>query len=364
MYSQHRLRDVQYVDSSTVADFAARQLDWAATRPTELLAKRTFRLPYLDLTVYFSDEAMADRWAAGLARCLTGRQPSARHALEIHVTCGTDDDAPGPAVWRESNYSPGGFERVIAGRKLRGYYHREFHFWQFYDPATGRGIQSMLADDVFPPWEPASPLRAFLHWAYGDLGMRLAHAATLGHYGRGVLMAGAGGSGKSGTTLSGIAHGLTSVGDDYVLIDNEPIRQAHAVFATMKQDVAGLQRVGLDRLAASAGKVNWQNKLEFYPATLLPGAAADRLEVTAILLPKIARLPRTVVRPVRSAQAMLALAPSGLFQMPGCAVEGARFFADLVRQVPAYELLLSEDPADIADAIRNFLAAGELAHAG
>jgi hypothetical protein len=37
--------------------------------------------------------------------------------------------------------------------------------------------------------------------------------------------------------------------------------------------------------------------------------------------------------------------------------------AGLVRRLPAYRVKLSEDPADIADAIRSFLTGAE-AHAG
>jgi hypothetical protein len=180
--------------------------------------------------------------------------------------------------------------------------------------------------------------------------MRLAHAATLGFEGRGVLLAGSGGSGKSGTTLAGIAQGMNSVGDDYVLLDRGPSRQAHAVYTTMKQDVRGLHRAKLDP-GQIGGVPNWQNKIEFDPTKIHHRALCDRMEIVSILLPKIAHQSRTTIERARPAEAMLALAPSGLFQMPGCAASGVRFFSDFVRGTPVYHLCLSENPLEIADTI-------------
>ena len=62
--------------------------------------------------------------------------------------------------------------------------------------------------------------------------------------GRGALIVGASGSGKSGTTLAGLMNGLQSVGDDYVVVDQGATIVAHSVFKLFKQDLDGLKRVG------------------------------------------------------------------------------------------------------------------------
>lgn len=356
------MTDRTLVNSESIAEYAASLLSQATNFPRERLTRRTFRLPFLNINAMFSNASSARMCEDGLATRHAGEEHHSKE-IEIYVMSAADAGWPAPAAWRESSFSPVNFDRVITGHQLRGYYHHDHRFWQFYDPCAGRGVQSMLAADRYPAWESSSPLRAFLHWAYEGMGMRLAHAATLGFEGRGVLLAGCGGSGKSGTTLAGITNGMNSVGDDYVLLDTGPSRQAHAVFTTMKQDVRGLDLAKLDP-DQLGGVPNWQNKIEFDPRKIHGRALTDRMEIISILLPKIAHRSRTTIERARPAEAMLALAPSGLFQMPGCAASGVRFFSDFVRSMPVYHLCLSENPLEIADTIHGFLNREVLAGVG
>lgn len=356
------MTDRTLVNSESIAEYATSLLAQAMNFPGERLTRRTFRLPFLDINARFSSMSFARMCEDGLATRRADKEHVAKE-LKISVMSAGDNEWPAPATWQESSFSPVVFDRVITGHQLRGYYHHDHRFWQFYDPTSGQGVQSMLAADRYPAWESSGPLRAFLHWAYEGMGMRLAHAATVGIGGRGVLLAGSGGSGKSGTTLAGIANGMSSVGDDYVLLDREPSRKAHAVFATMKQDVRGFQRVKLNP-DQFGGELNWQNKIEFDPTRIHPQSLTDSMEIVSILLPKIAHQARTTLEPARPAEAMLALAPSGLFQMPGCAASGVRFFSNFVRSLPVFQLCLSEDSQEIADTIRGFLNREVLARVG
>ena len=80
------------------------------------------------------------------------------------------------------------------------------------------------------------------------------------------------------------------------------------------------------------------------------------MEIGALLIPEVAGLRRTTIEPATARQAALSLAPSGVFQLPGDTTEGFCFLAGLVRRLPAFRVRLSEDPAEIADAIGSFLA--------
>ena len=343
------------VSQGGLASYAGRLLDAARLYPRDRLQRRSFAMPGLDLAVWFASTELADLCAAMLLQ-QERTAPSPNSAEVIALDAGADGWEQ-PAAWDEhAGFSSREFGQILAAAGRRGFYHHDAPSWQFYDPSEAFGVQSLPSSLAMPPWEKASPLRLFLHWAYVRAGMRLTHAATLGLDGRGALIVGASGSGKSGTTLAGVLNGLASVGDDYVAVGQGAEVVAYPVFRQFKQDPSGLGRAGVRLDAIPDSRLNWHGKIEFDPAGLAPGCIADRLEISAILLPHVARLERTRIEPVGAREAALALVPSAVFQLPGDAEEGFRFFGSIAKRLPAYRLHLSQDPREIAGAIASLLA--------
>jgi len=214
----------------------------------------------------------------------------------------------------------------------------------------------MMSVDEYVQSRPAAPLRPFLHWYYAERGMRLAHTGTLGLGGKGVLLPGAGGSGKSGTVMAGVRHGLQSVGDDYVLLDCDSAVKARPIYATLKQDQKGFERLGLGSVLAGHLTPNWQGKYELNLPALSrqPVPSEDRIE--AILVPRIANTPTTKIAPVSRAEAMMALAASSIHQMQDERESGFRFFSDVTRRLPAFRVELGQHPQEISEAISRFIS--------
>lgn len=155
--------------------------------------------------------------------------------------------------------------------------------------------------------------------------------------------------------LTGILNGLSSVGDDYIAVRCAEGRvEAQPILRLMKQDVQGLRRLGLDSLLRT-GQPNWQGKIEFDFAALAQGARAERLDIKAILIPNVARAPLSSFRPASARQAMMAIAPSCLYQLHGCRREDFGLIAAIVRALPAFHLDLGEEPTEIAAAVRTFI---------
>jgi hypothetical protein len=342
------------VSATCLQAYASDRLRAARAYPKARLVRRDFRLARVDMTVWFASKAFADL----CERTLVERKyedPSATRA-EIYAMDAESDGWEPPARWNEeAGFSSREFDQILTACDQRGFYHHDAPSWQFYDRAAAVGVQTLPAQLGIPPWEFGSPLRLFLHWAYAAADMRLTHAATLGLNGRGALIAGASGSGKSATTLAGLLNGLDSVGDDYVLVEDGPSLVAHSVFATLKQDREGFRRAGVAIADLDATEVNWRGKIEFDAAKLSARGLADRMEIYALLLPEIARTRRTKLERVATHEAALALVPSAVFQLPGDSMEGFRFFAGIVKRLPAFRVKLSEDPAEIAAAIWSFL---------
>lgn len=341
----------EHVEPSTVGRYGRALLDLAFGYADARLAAVDIRLPGLDLRVRAPEGPMLDAVGAALLPA-TADLPA--HAIELTVLHDGMDGVPAPLGWGREPYVPHRISADLREQGMQGSHFHDLRFWQFYDLRTARGVQLMAGADAFPPWEPGAPLRAFLHWAYAARGLRLTHAGTLGRDGKGVLLAGSGGSGKSGTVLAGLLNGLVSVGDDYVLLDadRDGVR-AFPVFATLKQDPAGFDRLGLASRVAPR-PLNWQGKHQFSIRELAPDGVAGRLDIAAILLPRIGA-ERTRITPAGAKEALLALAPSALYQMPGERESGFRFFGGVVAGLPAYHLHLGTDPAEIAAAIAAFL---------
>ena len=124
-------------------------------------------------------------------------------------------------------------------------------------------------------------------------------------------------------------NGLDSVGDDYVWSTRALAVVAHAVFTVLKQDREGLRRVGVPDSDGRRGAGQLAGQSRDRRGAYLRKGLVERMEVTALLIPEIARARRTTSSGSRLREAALALAPSGVFQLPGDTVEGFRLLADL-----------------------------------
>lgn len=256
--------------------------------------------------------------------------------------------------WCAPHFEERRIDAILAPTRYRMYHYQPLSYWQVYDRKTATGLQIMAGADEYPPWDPGSPLRNFLQWHLATCGGALVHAGTLGIDDKGVLLAGAGGSGKSGTVLSGMLAGLTTVGDDYVFLMQDTMR-AYPLFETLKQDQGGLTRLGLLDHPAIPSDTNWQNKYQFFMADMGIAPRVEGISVRALLLPGISGQTKTTFSPVSAKEAFLALAPSGITQIPGDRPLLYATAAEIARRLPCYRLNLGSDPADISDTIRQFI---------
>jgi hypothetical protein len=339
--------------SSEILGFARQLLLFAEQSHERLPERRAFSVPGASIEIAFS----APEYAALCDRAYLRPVSSASGLRE--ATLAVLDYETLPQLPRWTRRAPGLADVTVAlaGHGLRGAFDQDHTIWDIYDPARKLGVRLMQAVAQQPPWERSFPLRLLLHWAGRTAERGMIHAGTLGHHGQGVLLVGAGGSGKSGTTLSGIRNGLTSVGDDYISVRSaNGFVEAQPLLRLMKQDIPGLRRLGLEAgKGALAEPANWHGKIEFDFEAIAPGARVDRLAMQAILMPHITGSRSSSFRLASAREAMLALAPSCLYQLYGSWREDFGLIASIVRALPAFHLDLSEDPAEIAAAIGAFI---------
>lgn len=339
--------------SATLVEFLQEALDHAQRDTAALRPAHTARLHGLQVELVTRNEHYAQ---LARERLFSSATNVARDSCRVAVLSPDDSSLPAPPAWGEAGFWPREIEKTLADTPLRVTFFHDLRIWQIYDHERRFGVQWLAGSRSYCDWEPGAPLRVFLHWGYSFQNKRLTHAGVLGKNGIGVLLVGRGGSGKSGTVVGGIAHGLQSVGDDYVLVEADANQvTAYPLFQTLKQDLAGVQRLGLEAQIAATRAVNWQAKYEFTCREIGGRPLAERLAMRAIVIPRIAGAGPSRMQRISAQRAMLALAPTGLFQLPGERDAGVRFFTDLVRRLPCFELALSCDPADVSRTLETFL---------
>ena len=260
-------------------------------------------------------------------------------------------------AWQDTELPPVAFHAMARAAGLRAAYPFQARAWRFFDTRTRVGVQWTASPDDLPPWDGSAPLRQHLHWLLDDRGSRLAHAATLGWRDRGVVLFGKGGAGKSGTTLAGLAAGLSTVGDDYVALAEGPTPVARPLYRGIKQDRAGLARTPeLDARTAHIGD-NWRGKVEFDPDQFFPSATVETIALRAAILPRIAHATRPAIVAARPQALMLALMSSNLHQFAGEPDEGMSFYARFLASLPCFQMELSSDAAANGQLLRDFVEA-------
>jgi hypothetical protein len=165
------------------------------------------------------------------------------------------------------------------------------------------------------------------------------------------LLAGRGGSGKSTTALACLSAGMRYAADDYCLLANDPQPTVYSLYNTGKLETAQAQRFPqLAHLARNSG-----DKAVFFLNEQFPAQLVAEMPLRAILLPRVTGQRETILQPAAPGEALQALAPSTIFQLPGGGAADFRFLAVLVKQLPCYRLGLGTEIERIPQVISRLL---------
>lgn len=282
-------------------------------------------------------------------------QPTGEPAVEHWFSLSGDEMGWRVPVWDHPDWNVHHFDAVLAAAGYRAHYPFFDRDWIVQRQSDGMAIHIVPRWEDLRPWDGGAPLRWIVHWSAQRRQKRLIHAGTLAVDGYGVLLCGAGGSGKSGTVLSGLTHGLSSVGDDYILLDHRNAPRAERIYTVMKQDDKGLARFPDLESHLRTVTRNWQGKVEFDPGDAFPQGIVSSFELVAIVLPRVASLSACDLRPMARRQALDALTRAMNSEFFGEMTQTLFTMNRLLARLPVYDLALSPDPADIAETIRSLI---------
>lgn len=206
--------------------------------------------------------------------------------------------------------------------------------------------------------DQTKPFPHFLATWYLDRGIHLVHAGLVSIRGKGVLIGGTGGSGKSTVAIACALAGFDFLGDDTVgtVVSAEGcighacynvVRSSPRVFEWFPRlaEVAHL----LPRTPADKGKL-------LFSMAEVPGVVAPRsTTIQAIVLPTVRGSGTSQLVPSSGANALRLLAPSTLMRGLGGGVVGFAHMADMARRLPCFELNLGATPVEVPDLLIDML---------
>ena len=204
---------------------------------------------------------------------------------------------------------------------------------------------------LIPYWERGAPLRSIFQWWAEGMGGTILHAGAVGRETGGVIFVGRAGAGKSTTTLSCMNSSLSYASDDYCLFLPQPVPRIFSLYTSAKVGWTTLEK--LPHLGQVERTQEEKALLYFYPQKkekLIPS-----FPLKALFVPRITGTDSVDIVPCSTGQALIALAPNTLFQLPIPGTNTLRTIAQFVSSVPCFQLNLGWDFAKNAQKIETFL---------
>jgi hypothetical protein len=189
-----------------------------------------------------------------------------------------------------------------------------------------------------PHWENGCPLRSLLHEWLRRIGLTAVHGGAVGRADGGVLLAGAGGRGKSNVALACLNSDLCYASDDFCFLSQSPHWTVHSIYCTGKIAAGDLVRHPHLRGAESNPERLDHEKALFFLNEKFGDRLIRKMPLRAVVLPRVIAqgLSRVVPASPFTAQKAIALSTIALFRWAGR--DTLSKTAELLRDLPCYEV--------------------------
>jgi len=308
------------------------------------------------LRVEFAEGVTERMFARALAHIETQR--GAEPDLTVAVW-DSDSTATKPlrAAWGIDDYGPSG---LIAGFNDARYFavspYSPIPAFGMLDRETQRGFYWVRNAAELPYWERGAPLRPLLHEWLSNHGRVPVHGGAVGYADGGVLLSGAGGSGKSNVSLACLASDLLYASDDFCALSNDPDWRVHSLYCSGKMLPPDIRRhPHLDPHVSNRDRPD-DEKWLFFLQEPFRARMVRTMPLKAIVLPRVVGTGASVIAPESKAVAQRAVAMSTIALSPAGGAPVFASIASLVRALPCYALRIGEDfenvPRLIGDLLR------------
>jgi hypothetical protein len=293
-----------------------------------------------------------------LTKCLmpANAEPSAAPLLEIFALCGSSAPFSHPPAWNLPHTSERHLERLhlsLDGR-ISAFYDHDRKFWMILDKSVGQAVFWIASSGDIPFWEEAAPFKLLLHWYLVGTALTIIHGGIVTTSGRGVILGGPGGSGKSTTVAACLQEGLGVSGDDLVMIERGGSGwRGYALYDAVKLSTDDDIPVPPILASAPSWQCGTKRLVRYSDAT--PDGFVAMSSLTALVQCVITGRNASALLPTPPSTMLRALAPPTAFLLRGREADTLGKIGALVRELPCFRFDLGKDPTEAASFLRSWL---------
>jgi hypothetical protein len=246
-------------------------------------------------------------------------------------------------------------------KKLQIYNNNQFHMLYNYESKVLTAVDKEKKEAYYyipslkdrPYYEKAAPMRMIFHYWAQSQGLILLHGASVGFDNKGLLMAGRGGTGKSTTALSAALAGFDYIGDDYIIADPNS-KVIYSIYGSSKirwsteEIIPDVKELTINSRIKDEKGIFFLDRKEGFKLK-------KSIELKAVLLPVITGGNETFFVKTKGTEALMSLASSTIFQMPGSGKEILSGISKLIKDIPQYNVRLSNRPEEINEKLKEII---------
>jgi len=305
-----------------------------------------------NICIYFYGEKIAHVFSLALAHQQEATSP--HNDLTIHTWDSMPTKKVITAPWDDIEFKK---DQAHTDPAFFGVYVGGEESLNFYSPETKTGYFWTHDASRVPDWSLGAPFRTILHWFFTEQNVHLIHGAVVGHDDTSVLLTARSGSGKSTTSLACLLSGMEYLADDYVAITTSTTNKspiAHSLYQTAKMTREGT------KIFPELENIIWHKKYGegekavVFLSEHFPNQVKNFSPLSAIFIPRIIGGETTII-PASKIEAMLAIAPTTLLQLPLAETNKVGAFRDILEEIPCYFINLGSDIRAIPEVIKNFI---------
>ena len=227
------------------------------------------------------------------------------------------------------------------------------------DRVSGSMVGYVSNAEELSLYERGRPLHVPLSLWHKSQEIPMVHAGLVAKNGRGVLLGGSGGSGKSTSAVMCGCAGFDYLSDDLVGLEitSDGDFVGHSLYNSTFMEPDHLKRFTQLEPYAISGRYWFEKKHLVLLSQISSLRFARSCRIHSIVLPRVLHRPSSVLRRASKGETLMALAPSSLLVGErSYAMEGFNTLARLVQQVPCYWLELGGALEEIPGVLEGLLS--------